>query len=75
MLSLAWGGWVAVGVALLTTLAAMRAGRTRRLALAALALTPVAASSLLINVLLPAGGGGLATAVAALHSCSAQRCR
>ena len=66
MLSLAWGGWVAVGVALLTTLAAMRAGRIRRLALAALALTPVAASSLLINVLLPAGGGGLAAAVAAL---------
>jgi energy-coupling factor transport system permease protein len=65
-LSLAWGGWVAVGVALLTALAALRAGRIRRLAVAALALAPVAASSLLINALLPAGGGGLTTAVAAL---------
>ncbi|HKA09705.1 MAG TPA: energy-coupling factor transporter transmembrane component T [Candidatus Dormibacteraeota bacterium] len=65
-LSLAWGGWVAVGVALLTALSALRAGRIQRLAVAALALTPVAASSLLINLLLPAGGGGLATAVAAL---------
>lgn len=65
-LSLAWGGWVAVGVALLTALAALRAGRIRRLAVAALALAPVAASSLLINALLPAGGGGVTTAVAAL---------
>jgi energy-coupling factor transport system permease protein len=65
-LSLAWGGWVAVGVALLTALAALRAGRMRRLAVAALALAPVAASSLLINALLPAGGGGVTTAVAAL---------
>ena len=65
-LSLAWGGWVAVGVALLTALAALRAGRIRRLAMAALALAPVAVSSLLINALLPAGGGGVTTAVAAL---------
>ncbi len=65
-LSLAWGGWVAVGVTLLTALAALRAGRIRRLAVAALALAPVAASSLLINALLPAGGGGVTTAVAAL---------
>lgn len=65
-LSLAWGGWVAVGVALLTALAALRAGRSRRLAVAALALAPVAGSSLLINALLPAGGGGVTTAVAAL---------
>jgi len=38
----------------------------RRLAVAALALAPVAASSLLINLLLPAGDGGVATALAAL---------
>jgi len=65
-LSLVWGGWIAAAVALLTALAALRAGRVRRLALAALALSPVAVSSLLINALLPAGGGGLTTAVAAL---------
>lgn len=57
---------MAVGVALLTALAALRAGRIRRLAVAALALAPVAASSLLINALLPAGGGGVRTAVAAV---------
>ena len=34
--------------------------------MAALALAPVAASSLLINALLPAGGGGVTTAIAAL---------
>jgi energy-coupling factor transport system permease protein len=45
---------------------ALRAGRLRRLGLAALALAPVAASSLLINALLPAGGGGVGAAVAAL---------
>jgi len=55
-----------VVVALVTALAALRAGRIRRLAVAALALAPVAASSLLINALLPAGGGGVTTAVAAL---------
>lgn len=57
---------MAVVVALVTALAALRAGRIRRLAVAALALAPVAASSLLINALLPAGGGGVTTAVAAL---------
>lgn len=49
-----------------TALAALRAGHVRRLAVAALALAPVALSSLLINALLPAGGGGIATALAAL---------
>lgn len=57
---------MAVAVALLTAVAALRAGRVRRLAVAVLALLPVAASSLLINTLLPAGGGGVTTAVAAL---------
>lgn len=38
----------------------------RRLAVAVLALLPMAASSPLINTLLPAGGGGVTTAVAAL---------
>jgi energy-coupling factor transport system permease protein len=47
-------------------LAALRAGRLRRVAVAALALTPVALSSLVVNSLLPAGGGGLAGALAAL---------
>ena len=55
-----------MAVALLTAVAALRAGRVRRLAVAVLALLPVAASSLLINTLLPAGGGGVTTAVAAL---------
>ena len=50
----------------ITALAALRAGRLRRLALAALALAPVALSSLVINALLPAGGGGVAGALAAL---------
>jgi energy-coupling factor transport system permease protein len=49
-----------------TALAALRAGRVRRLAVAALALAPVAVSSLVINGLLPAGGGGVAGALAAL---------
>jgi energy-coupling factor transport system permease protein len=61
-----WGGWVAGAVVVVSALAALRAGRVRRLALAALALAPVALSSLLINALLPAGGGGIATALAAL---------
>jgi energy-coupling factor transport system permease protein len=47
-------------------LAALRAGRLRRVAIAALALAPVALSSVVINSLLPAGGGGLGGALAAL---------
>lgn len=66
VLSLAWGGWVAVMVAALTGLAALRTGRLRRLALAAGAVAPVAISSLIINTLLPAGGGGVMAAIAAL---------
>jgi energy-coupling factor transport system permease protein len=65
-LALAWGGWLAAAVVVLSALAALRARRLRRLALAALALLPVALSSLVINALLPAGGGGAATALAAL---------
>src|SRR5689334_16166104 len=57
--SLAWGGWVAAAVVVLAALAALRAGRFRRLAVAVLALAPVALSSLVINALLPAGGGGV----------------
>jgi energy-coupling factor transport system permease protein len=53
-------------VVVLTALAALRAGRTRRLAVAALALVPVALSSLVINGLLPAGGGGVPAALGAL---------
>ena len=49
-----------------SALAALRARRLRRLSLAALALAPVAVSSLVINTLLPAGGGGVATALASL---------
>lgn len=49
-----------------SALAALRARRLRRLSLAALALAPVAVSSLVINALLPAGGGGVATALASL---------
>lgn len=64
-LALAWGGWVAGAVVLVSGLVALRTGHVRRLALAGLALLPVVASSLLINALLPAGGG-LAAALAAL---------
>jgi len=46
--------------------AALRTGRLRRVAVAALALVPVALSSIVINSLLPAGGGGLGGALAAL---------
>lgn len=49
-----------------TALLALRAGRVRRLAVAAVALVPVALSSLVINALLPAGGNGIAGALAAL---------
>ncbi|HXM56653.1 MAG TPA: energy-coupling factor transporter transmembrane component T [Candidatus Dormibacteraeota bacterium] len=65
-LSLAWGGWVAAAVVAVTALAALRAGRVRRLAVAALALLPVALSSLVVNALLPAGGGGVPGAAQAL---------
>ena len=65
VLALAWGGWVAGAVAVASGVVALRARRLRRLGLAALALAPVAASSLLINALLPAGGG-IGAAVAAL---------
>ena len=65
VLALAWGGWVAAAVLLLGVLAALRARRVRRLAVAGLALVPVVLSSLLINALLPAGGG-VTVAVAAL---------
>ncbi|TMC01728.1 MAG: energy-coupling factor transporter transmembrane protein EcfT [Chloroflexi bacterium] len=65
-LALAWGGWVAAAIVVLAAVAALRAGRLRRVAVAALALAPVAVSSLVINTLLPAGGGGLAGALAAL---------
>jgi energy-coupling factor transport system permease protein len=64
-LALAWGGWVAAAVLLLGVLAALRARRARRLAMAGLALVPVVLSSLLINSLLPAGGG-VTVALAAL---------
>lgn len=63
---MAWGGWVAVVVVAGSGLVALRVGRLRRLGLSALALAPVAASSLLINALLPAGGGGVGGAVGAL---------
>src|SRR5262249_55115886 len=53
-LALAWGGWVAVAVVVVCALAALRAGKLRRVAVAALALVPVALSSLVINALLPA---------------------
>jgi energy-coupling factor transport system permease protein len=66
-LALAWGGWVAAAVVLLTALAALRARKLRRLSVAALALVPVAASSLLINTLLPAGGGVSMAAAALLR--------
>lgn len=66
VLSLAWGGWLAAAIVVVSSLAALRAGRLRRVAVAALALAPVAASSLVINSLLPAGGGGLTGALAAL---------
>jgi energy-coupling factor transport system permease protein len=65
-LSLVWGGWVAAAVILLSGAVALRAGRLRRLAVALLALLPVALTSLVVNALLPAGGGGVVTAVAAL---------
>src|SRR5439155_8363814 len=65
-LALAWGGWVAAAVVVVSALAAVRAGRLRRVAVAALALLPVALSSLAINALLPAGGGGVAAALEAL---------
>lgn len=66
MLAVTWGGWVAAVVVVASAVSALRAGRVRRVALAALALAPVALSSLVINSLLPAGGGGLAGALAAL---------
>jgi len=62
----AWGGWLAAVVVAVTAAAAVRAGRLRRLALAGLALVPVAVSSLVVNTLLPAGGRGFTTAVGAL---------
>jgi energy-coupling factor transport system permease protein len=65
VLALVWGGWVAAAVLVLGILAALRAGRARRLAVAGLALVPVVLSSLLINTLLPAGGG-VTVALAAL---------
>lgn len=65
-LSLAWGGPVAAACVALSALVALRTGRLRRLAVAALALLPVAASSLVVNALLPAGSGGVGTAVSAL---------
>ena len=65
-LAVAWGGWVAGAVVTVSALAALRAGRLRRVAVTALALTPVVLSSLAVNALLPAGGGGLAGALAAL---------
>jgi energy-coupling factor transport system permease protein len=65
-LALAWGGWAAAAIILLSGAVALRAGRLRRLAVAGLALLPVALTSLAINALLPAGGGGVATAVASL---------
>jgi energy-coupling factor transport system permease protein len=65
-LALTWGGWLAAAIAVASALAALGAGRLRRVAVAALALAPVALSSLVINSLLPAGGGGLAGALAAL---------
>ena len=57
---------MAVAVVVVCALAALRAGKLRRVAVAALALVPVALSSLVINALLPAGGGGVAGALAAL---------
>lgn len=66
MLSLAWGSWTAAAVIVFTTLAALRAGRLRNLARAMVALAPVVLSSLVINAFLPAGAGGLSTAVEAL---------
>jgi energy-coupling factor transport system permease protein len=65
-LALVWGGWVAAAVVLAAGLTAVRARRLRRLALVLLALLPVALSSLVINTLLPAGGGGISTALATL---------
>jgi len=65
-LALAWGGWLAGAIVIVSSIVALRAGRLRRVAVAALALAPVALSSLVINSLLPAGGGGLAGALAAL---------
>lgn len=65
-LALVWGGWVAAVVIAVTALAAVRAGRLRRLALVLVAVLPVAVSGLVINTLLPAGGGGLGTAVASI---------
>jgi energy-coupling factor transport system permease protein len=65
-LAVVWGGWVALAVVLAATVAAVRARRFHRLALALLAVLPVAVSSLVINTLLPAGGGGLAAALATL---------
>jgi energy-coupling factor transport system permease protein len=65
-LAIAWGGWVAAGVILLSAVAALRARRVRRLALAVVALLPVAASSLAINAVLPSGGGGVGAALGAM---------
>ncbi|HLH68404.1 MAG TPA: energy-coupling factor transporter transmembrane component T [Candidatus Dormibacteraeota bacterium] len=65
-LGLAWGGWVAIAVALGGAILALVAGRGRRLALAGLGLLPVALSSLALNALLPAGAEGVGTALDAL---------
>lgn len=65
-LALAWDGWVAAAVVVVSGLVALAAGSVRRLALAALTLVPVALSSFLINALLPAGGGGVSAALGAL---------
>jgi len=65
-LSLAWGGWVAIAVVVGSAVLALAMGRARRLALAGLGLLPVALSSLAVNALLPAGGGGVTAALDAL---------
>lgn len=61
-----WGGWPAVLIALATLAAAAFAGRLKQIGLVLLSLVPLALSSLAINALLPAGGGGVATAAFAL---------
>jgi energy-coupling factor transporter transmembrane protein EcfT len=65
-LGLAWGGWVAIAVAAGGAALALALGGARRLALAGLGLLPVVLSSLALNAFLPAGGGGVATALDAL---------
>jgi energy-coupling factor transport system permease protein len=63
---MAWGGWPAAAVIVLGILAAIGARRLRHVALAAATLVPIALSSLVVNGILPAGGGGLAGAFGAL---------